>query len=120
MGISDTFNIALSGLQAADALVNNSASNIANADSAGYKQTSVNLSNLPNNGGVQVSSITTDPTAGPIDENGKEGSNTDLAKNLVDLYRAKTLYDANAAVIRMASKLTGTLLDMFDDGTKKG
>ena len=119
MGISDSFSIALSGLQAAEAIVNSSAANIANAETEGYKQTGVNLSNLPNNGGVQVSSITTDPTLGPIDENGKEGSNTDLAKNLVDLYRAKTLYDANATVIKLASKLTGTLLDMFDDGSKK-
>jgi len=38
----------------------------------------------------------------------------DLASDVVSLRLGQTLYQANAAVIRVGDQLTGTLLDMFD------
>jgi flagellar hook protein FlgE len=38
----------------------------------------------------------------------------DLASEMVSLRQGQLLYQANAAVVRVGDRLTGTLLDMFD------
>jgi flagellar hook-associated protein FlgK len=116
-GINSLFSTALSGLNAAGAMLNTGASNIANLESNGYKAARVNLAEA-RGGGVDVVSITRDPSPGVIDENGEEGSNVDLATEMVNLKRGATLYKANAAVVKVADEVTGTLLDMFD--TERG
>ena len=118
MNVTNSVTIALSGLQAAETQLSVAASNIANADAKGYKASRANLSDLPDNGGVSVSSITRDPSPGYVDEQGQEGSNTDPATQTVHLMLAKTLYNANAAVVRVASQMSGTLLDMLDHERK--
>ena len=114
-GINGLFSTALSGLKAADAIVNTAASNLANLDSAGYKSRRANLAAAPG-GGVAVQSVTADPSPGPVDDEGREGSNVDPVREIVNLKLGKALYDANAAVVRVGVDLTGTLLDMLDDG----
>jgi flagellar hook-associated protein FlgK len=114
IGINGIFSTARSGLNAASAIINTAASNIANLDSSGYKARRVNLSSAPDNGGVQVDSITADPTAGVPDDQGQELSNVDLPTEIVNLKLGAILYNANAAVVRVADQMTGTLLDMFD------
>ena len=112
-GLNSLFSTALSGLNAAGAIVNTAASNIANAETKGYKAARVGLAES-NDGGVEVASITRDQRPGGLDENGDELSNVDLATEAVHLRQGAILYKANAAVLRVGDDLMGTLLDMFD------
>jgi flagellar basal body rod protein FlgG len=112
-GLNALFSTALSGLNAAGAVLNTAASNIANMDTPGYKAARANLAES-NSGGVDVVSITHDPSPGPVDEDGQELSNVDPATEMVNLKKGALLYKANAAVINVGDELTGTLLDMFD------
>ena len=112
-GLNALFSTALSGLNAAGAIVDTAASNIANMDSTGYKAARVNLASSPW-GGVDVVSITRDPSPGDLDEDGQELSNVDLPTEAVNLKKGATLYKANAAVIKAGDDMMGTLLDMFD------
>jgi len=112
-GINSLFSTALSGLNAAGAIVTTAASNIANADTNGYKAARVNLAES-RDGGVNVASITRDSRPGGVDEYGDELSNVDLATEAVNLKQGAVLYKANAAVLRVGDDLMGTLLDMFD------
>ena len=112
-GLNTLFSTALSGLNAAGAIVDTAASNIANMDSAGYKAARVNLASSPW-GGVDVVSITRDPSPGDLDEDGQELSNVDLPTEAVNLKKGALLYKANAAVIKAGDEMMGTLLDIFD------
>jgi flagellar basal body rod protein FlgG len=112
-GLNALFSTALSGMNAAGALLNTAASNIANMDTPGYKPARVNLAESQS-GGVDVVSITRDPSPGPIDPDGQEMSNVDPVTEMVNLKKGALLYKANAAVIKVGDELTGTLLDMFD------
>jgi flagellar hook-associated protein FlgK len=118
-GINSLFSTALSGLNAAGAIVGAAASNVANLDSKSYKATRVNLASAPQTAGVQVASITSDPSAGALDEQGQELSNVDLPTELVNLRQGEILYNANAAVVRVGYELTGTLLDMMDNDHRR-
>jgi flagellar basal-body rod protein FlgC len=116
-GLNTLFSTALSGLNAAGAIVNTAASNIANTDSAGYKAARVNLAESRtggSGGGVDVVSITRDPSPGGFDDDGQELSNVDLPTEVVNLTKGALLYKANAAVIKAGDDMMGTLLDMFD------
>jgi flagellar basal body rod protein FlgG len=112
-GLNALFSTALSGMNAAGAIVDTAASNIANMDSAGYKAARVNLASSAW-GGVDVVSISRDPSPGGLDGDGQELSNVDLLTEVVNLKKGALLYKANAAVIKVGDELTGTLLDMFD------
>jgi flagellar hook-associated protein FlgK len=118
-GINSLFSTALSGLNAAGAIVGTAASNIANLDSKSYKAARVNLANAPQNAGVQVASITSDLSTGALDEQGQELSNVDLPTELVNLRQGEILYNANAAVVRVGYELSGTLLDMMDSDHRR-
>jgi flagellar hook-associated protein FlgK len=112
-GINSIFSTALSGLNAAGAIVNTAASNIANLDSDGYQSRRVNLENAADSGGVRVASITAD-SAPALNDQGQELSNVDLPTELINLRLGGILYNANAAVVRVADQVTGTLLDILD------
>ncbi|HET6248272.1 MAG TPA: flagellar basal body protein [Tepidisphaeraceae bacterium] len=110
----DVFNIALSGLQAAQTQLNVTANNVANLDTPGYQAQRADLVDL-SPAGVAVSGISRDQTPGPVQSDGTQGSNVDLATEMVNLTRGQLLYSANAAVLRVGQKMTGALLDMFDN-----
>ncbi len=110
----DVFGIALSGMQAAQTQLNATANNLANLSTPGYQAQRIDLVDI-SGGGVAVSGITRDTTPAGIDSNGKPASNVDLSSEMVNLTRAQLLYSANAAVIRVGQKMTGALLDMFDN-----
>ena len=112
-GLNALFSTALSGLNAAGAIVDTAASNIANMNSTGYKAARVNLASSPW-GGVDVVSISRDASSGGVDEDGQELSNVDLPTEVVNLKKGALLYKANAAVIKAGDDMMGTLLDMFD------
>jgi flagellar basal-body rod protein FlgC len=119
-GLMDVLSIGGSGMNAAMTQLNVTANNIANLNTPGYQSQGVDLVSL-SQGGVGVGGITTDTTPGPVDPTGKEQSNVDLASQSIDLMREKTLYDANAAVVRTGNQMLGSLLDMFDhDHDKNG
>jgi flagellar basal-body rod protein FlgC len=118
-GINGIFSTALSGLNAAGAIVDTAASNIANLDTNGYKTRRVNLTSAPDNGGVHVESITANPTPGGLDDQGQELSNVDLPTEIIHLRLGGILYDANAAVVRAADQMTGTLLDILDSDHRR-
>ena len=110
----NVFGIALSGMQAAAAQLNATADNVANLETPGYQAQRVDLVDL-STGGVAVSGISRDTNPGPAEPDGQEGSNVDLATEMMNLTRSKLLYSANAAVLRVGQKMTGALLDMFDN-----
>lgn len=118
--MSDVLGIALSGLQTAGAMLSVTANNIANADTPGYQAQRPDVVEL-SIAGSAVAGLTTDPTPAPT-QNGKEGSNVDVSTQAVDLTREKLLYNANAAVVKTADQMLGTLMNMFDtdhDGDSK-
>ncbi|HWE01257.1 MAG TPA: flagellar basal body protein [Tepidisphaeraceae bacterium] len=106
------YDVAVSGLQAAQAQVNVAARNVANLDTPRYKSSRADLVDV-SGGGVAVGGYSQNPSAGPIQPDGQQGSNVDLATQLVDLSQARHLYDANAAVIKVADQTTGSLLDIL-------
>jgi flagellar hook protein FlgE len=110
----NVFNIALSGMQAAQAQLNTTANNLANLDTPGYQAQQADFVDI-STGGAAQSGTTTSKTRGPNLPDGQEGANVDPATELVNLTRAKLLYSANAAVIRVGQQMTGSLLDMFDN-----
>jgi flagellar hook protein FlgE len=114
----NVFNIALSGLQAAQTQLNTTANNVANLDTPGYKSQGVDSVDI--SGGGVAASVTTNNSpassaSGSADPELSQGSNVDLASEMMNLTRAKLLYAANAAVIRVGQQMTGALLDMFDN-----
>ena len=100
--------IALSGLEAAQTQLSVAGQNIANLNTPGYQSERVDTVEL-STGGVGVSGITRD--AAPASAG---GSNVDLSTQVVNLVQAKTLYAANAFVLKTAEETTGTLLDILD------
>src|SRR5665213_1568454 len=106
------YDNAVSGMQAAQAQLNVAARNVANLDTPKYKSSSVDLVDV-SGGGVAFGGYSQDPSAGPSLPDGHQGSNVDLATQLVNLSQAKNLYDANAMVIKVANQTTGTLLDIM-------
>jgi flagellar hook protein FlgE len=114
-GLNSIFATALSGLNAAGAVLHTTANNIANADSHGYKAARANLTSAPYFGGVRVGSVSIDAAKGaPDPDGGQELSNVDLVTERLNLGRGQHLYKANAAVVRVADRMMGTLLDMYD------
>jgi flagellar basal body rod protein FlgG len=107
--------IAQSGLNAANAMLNVAANNIANGDTPGYESESVDLTDLAT-GGVTVSGISQDATL--VD--GKINNNVNLPDQMIDLTKAKILYNANAAVISISDQMYGTLLNVLDNQDSDG
>ena len=98
----DSFGIALSGLQAAQAQINVAANNIANVNTPGFSAQSVNQVDVPG-GGVDVADIQS--TGQPVD----------LAAQLVKLRQAAVIYDANAMVLDVQNRMVGSVLNVLDN-----
>ena len=107
----NAINIAASGLSAVQTQLAVTANNIANLDTPGYQSQGADLVELAG-GGVAVSGISPDGSGGGA--NGGQRNNVDLAKQAVNLIQEKTLYNANAVVLRTSDQMFGTLLDIFD------
>lgn len=140
--ISDALSIALSGLTAQKQRLNATASNVANLLSKGaapgsaeaaagasvvYKPLQVNLSaqTLASGQGAGVRggiteienpfSFAYDPQAlGANAEGFVAVPNINLDQEITDLFVTKTLFKANAAVIRTQDELSGQLLDILE------
>ncbi|HRI77050.1 MAG TPA: flagellar basal body rod C-terminal domain-containing protein [Alphaproteobacteria bacterium] len=136
--MTDVFSIALSGLGAQQKRLASTASNIANASTAGtvpgtvtsapastaggstvYKPLNVNLTSLAS-GGVRADvtadangySLAYDPSSPYANSEGMIAvPNVDLTTEMVNLLEIKTSYKANLAVLKTQDEMLGALLD---------
>lgn len=132
-----TFNVALSGLRAADVRLSIAASNIVNMSSAGHTekgareageaavtafQPAVATASSINGGGVRVTATLVELGTVSVFNPGNpladsEGlvayPNVSLAEQMVELKLAVLSYQANVKVIETESELLGILLDSF-------
>ncbi len=108
---------ALSGVQAGSRLLGVSAHNIANAQTDDFKRTQSTFQES-SAGGVVVS-LTQDQRPGPQFSTGddplsnRQGSNVDLAEELVHTLEASRIIEANLASIRAQDTALGSLLDII-------
>lgn len=109
--MSSAMSISLSGMQAASAMLNVTANNIANLNTPGFNPSRADLVEL-SGGGVAVTgtSFEDNPQSAP----NTQTSNVDLPTELVNLKLSQTLYDANAMALKTADQMTGTLLNVLD------
>jgi len=96
----------LSGLNAAQVMFDVSANNVANAATAGFQPSRVELGAVAPANGVAVSGITADANVPPPGESG-----TDLATEAVGLTTARLLYAANARAVSIEEETIGSLFD---------
>lgn len=101
------------------------ANNIANMNTNGFRSSRVDLETGPNDQGVRVQDIVENTQPGPLVPGGEyvrdgdmryeeglvEGSNTDLATEMVHMIHNELAYAANAVAIRTDMEMTGTLIN---------
>lgn len=103
-----------------------SANNLANVSTNGFKQSDVRYETGPGDQGVYISEIRKDATPGsPVEApvypiagrqyeqrmGWVESSNTDIARQFVDMISTTNAWKANVATIRTADEMMGTLID---------
>lgn len=139
--IGPAISTALSGLNAQKLRLNTTASNVANMTTAGaapgsaeaaagaavvYRPLQVQMSSqiLPDGSGAGVSGSVTETKNGFSFIHNPDGPgatpdglqavpNVDLTREMTNLLETKSLFKANAAVIRTASEMSGELLDIL-------
>ncbi len=104
------------------------ANNVANVNTNGFRSSRVEYETGPDGEGVRVQGITENTQAGPLvptnetAENGaefryeemfEEGSNTDLATEMVKMIENEQAFAANAAAIHTGMNMTGVLINMM-------
>jgi flagellar hook-associated protein FlgK len=110
-----TLNNALSGLQAATATMQVTASNVANARTDGYQTQRVELADRPS--GVEARTPADTGTARPAlpptqaVSISRPPSDVDLAQEMVKLTANESFYLANVRALEAAHGMLGTLLD---------
>ena len=100
--------VSAGGLAASSYRLSATARNLANLNTEGYQAIHVSTTT-----GGRADSVSFDPTPGPIDADGVEGSNVDLARESINLLREKHQYAMNAKVLKLGDELMGTLLDVM-------
>jgi flagellar basal-body rod protein FlgC len=119
--MTDAIAAAQSALSAMGTTMAVAANNVANVDTEGYRSKEARLETGPDGQGVRVADIT--PDAAPAGLPAETGlaqpgvdlsamSDVDLAGQAVSMTLASRAFEANAAVIRTADDLAGTLLDL--------
>lgn len=103
------------------------ANNVANMNTEGFNASRVTMEDVANQGGVRVQEVRETSDAPPLVPSQRllevqgqvvqeqayvEGSNTDVAREMVNLTVNQRAYEANAAVIRAQDELIGTVLDI--------
>ena len=119
-------DIAASALGALSVSLQVSANNLANVSTNGFKQSDVRFETGPGDQGVHISEIRKDATPGsPVEApiypivgrqyeqhmGWVESSNTDVARQFVDMISASNAWQANTATIRTADDMLGYLVD---------
>jgi len=116
----------IQAMQAASLSQQVSANNVANMHTNGFRSGRVEYETGPADQGVQVSGIYENTQAGPLVEGGRwvetdagpvyettlvEGSNTDLADEMVRMMQNQLLFEANAAALRTQMEMKGSFID---------
>ena len=133
----DGFGTPLSALDAFGTSMAVTANNVANMNTDEFRASDVRLQTGPasQNGqdgqerGVQVAEIRQSTTEGPlrmdlrrvvhadgsvtVETSAIEGSNTDVANEMVSMLTDQRAFEANAAVVRARDEMTGILVDRF-------
>lgn len=133
----DGFGTPLSALDAFGTSMAVTANNVANMNTDEFRASDVRLQTGPasqdgqdgQERGVQVAEIRQSTTEGPlrmdlrrvVHEDGSvtvetsaiEGSNTDVANEMVSMLTDQRAFEANAAVVRARDEMTGILVDRF-------
>lgn len=102
----DVLSTGLAGVRAASLGIANTANNVANVNSADFKAKRLDFEDLAQ-GGVGPAALRESPE--PRDG---QGSNVDLATELINLQAQSGAYRANLKVIQTAEEILGTTLDM--------
>ena len=104
------------------------ANNVANMNTNGFRSSRVDYETGPDGRGVRVSDIRENTNPGPMVEGGGyveteeyrryeealvEGSNTDLATEMVQMIENEHAFAANVAAMRTSMDMTGVLIDMM-------
>lgn len=108
MSLSATIHIAVSGMQAADRRLGNVANNLANVETDGYQRRVTATSDL-RPGGVATA---TRSSSGPAEP---QGSNVDIATEMLDMIGAETAFAANAKVFETGADMWDMLLSIKRD-----
>ena len=119
-------DIPTSALGALSVSLQVSANNLANVNTHGFKQSDVRFGTGPGDQGVRISEIRKDATPGsPVEapvypivgrqyeqhSGWVESSNTDVARQFVDMINTSHAWSANVATIRTADEMMGTLIN---------
>jgi flagellar hook protein FlgE len=116
---------ALSGLKNTSQRLQNSANNVANVNTNGFKKSDVN-SVGNKSGGTRVNDISRSHTQGSLIPTGNsgavglgtvrsgflEGSNVDITEEIADQIVSKVAFKANINVIKANNEMLGSILDI--------
>jgi flagellar basal-body rod protein FlgC len=115
-------------LQAVSVSQQVAANNVANMNTNEFRSSRVEYETGPSDRGVRVSGIYENPAPGPLVEGGEyvetaeglryeeslvEGSNTDLAAEMVQMMENEQTFAANVAALHTHFDMTGVLIDMM-------
>jgi flagellar basal-body rod protein FlgC len=104
------------------------ANNVANMNTNGFHSSRVEFETGPGGQGVQVQDVYENTSAGPLVPGGEyvqtdegrrfdemlvEGSNTDLATEMVQMIENEHAFAANAAALHTRLDMTGVIIDMM-------
>lgn len=104
------------------------ANNVANVNTNEFRSSRVEYETGPDGRGVRVADIYENPAPGPLVSEGEyveteegvryeeawvEGSNTDLAAEMVQMIENEHAFAANVAALHTSLDMTGVLIDMM-------
>ncbi len=104
------------------------ANNVANMNTEGFRSSRVEYETGPDGRGVRVADISENTAPGPLVQGGEyveteegrryeetlvEGSNTDLATEMVQMIENEQAFAANVAALHTNFDMTGVLIDMM-------
>ena len=104
------------------------ANNVANMNTEGFRSSRVEYETGPDGRGVRVADISENTAPGPLVQGGEyveteeglryeetlvEGSNTDLATEMVQMIENEQAFAANVAALHTSMDMTGVLIDMM-------
>lgn len=109
----DAINTALSGMNAAELRLRNSANNVANQNSQGFKPTDVEQT-AAETGGVRVDIVEREPATLTVADEGstQEVPNVSPEEEITQQIVASNNYKANAQVLKRATDLQETLVNI--------
>ena len=107
MEIQSTSAMAISGMNAAAQNVAATANNVANLQSENFQAVRLDQAELLNGGTRNNQMRTSEEPAVP-----PGGSNVELEREMANLMVDQNAYSANTGVVRTASQMMGTILDM--------